>query len=122
MVAPDRGDLVLVTILPPKPGQAAEARPSADPTAVACGGERRAALVVSPERYNRRSGLALMCAIAGRAKGYPFEVALPEGGPVAGVVLSDHLRSTDWRARRAEVLGRVPARVVADVLAKLKPL
>lgn len=107
MVAPDRGDLVLVDIVP---------RDSLGQV------ERRPALVVSPERYNRKSGLALMCAVSGRAKGYPFEVALPPGTPLEGVVLADHLRSTDWEARSAEVVGRVPARVVADVLAKLKPL
>ncbi|MCZ6753916.1 MAG: type II toxin-antitoxin system PemK/MazF family toxin [Gemmatimonadetes bacterium] len=103
--APDRGDLVLIDIYRGDHRQC----------------ERRPALVVSPERYNRRSGLALMCAISPRAKGYPFEVQLPER-PVEGVVLADHLRSTDWQARQAEIIGRVPARVVADVLAKLKPI
>ncbi len=63
-----------------------------------------------------------MCAIASRVKGYPFEVRLPDGLPVAGVVLSDHLRSTDWRAREAEIIARVPDRVTGEVLAKLKPL
>lgn len=103
---PDRGDLVLIDILPHAPD---------------CDPERRPALVVSPRRYNQRAGLALMCAVSSRAKGYPFEVTLPEG-PVVGVVLADHIRSTDWQARRAEKVGRVPARVVTDVLAKLKPL
>ncbi len=103
--APDRGDLVLIDIYRGDHSHC----------------ERRPALVVSPERYNRRSGLALMCAISPRAKGYPFEVQLPER-PVEGVVLADHLRSTDWQARQAEIIGRVPARVVADVLAKLKPI
>jgi mRNA interferase MazF len=88
------------------------------------GGEsqRTPALVVSPERYNGKSGLALMCAIAPRAKGYPFEVRLPEGLPVQGVVLADHLRSADWKVRDATIVGRAPTDVVADVLAKLKPL
>jgi mRNA interferase MazF len=63
-----------------------------------------------------------MCAIAARPKGYPFEVALPSGLPVEGVVLADHLRSADWKARGAEVVGRVPQKVVDEVLAKLKPL
>jgi mRNA interferase MazF len=63
-----------------------------------------------------------MCAIAPATKGYPFEVALPTGLPVTGVVLSDQLRSIDWRARRAELSCRVPPKVVAEVLAKLKPL
>lgn len=105
MVAPDRGDLVLIDIHRRDHPQC----------------ERRPALVVSPERYNRRSGLALMCAVSPRAKGYPFEVPLPKG-PIEGVVLADHLRSTDWQARQAETVGRVPASVVTDVLAKLKPL
>lgn len=84
--------------------------------------QRTPALVVSPARYNGKSGLALMCAIAPRAKGYPFEVALPEGLPVRGVVLADHLRSADWNARSATIVGRAPTEVVEDVLAKLKPL
>jgi len=63
-----------------------------------------------------------MCAIGREPKGYPFEVALPEGLPIEGVVLADHLRSADWDARRAEIAGRVPPAVVDDVLAKLKPL
>ena len=106
MVAPDRGDLVWLTI-EPTDGSAPQRRP---------------ALVVSPALYNARSGLALMCAVSGRATGYPFEVPLPGGLPVSGVVLADHLRSADWKARGAEVAGRVPRAVVEDVLAKLKPL
>lgn len=106
MVAPGRGDLVWVTI-EPGDGRASQRRP---------------ALVVSPALYNERSGLALMCAIGRTAKGYPFEVALPPGLPVEGVVLADHLRSADWKERRAELAGQVPAAVVDEVLAKLKPL
>lgn len=63
-----------------------------------------------------------MCAIASQSKGYPFEVALPEGLPVSGVILADHLRSADWRVREAEIIGRAPTTVVSEVLAKLKPL
>jgi len=63
-----------------------------------------------------------MCAIAQQSKGYPFEVPLPPGLPVQGVVLADHLRSADWNARQAELACRVPPQVVADVLARLKPL
>ncbi len=78
--------------------------------------------MVSPARYNERSGLALMCAVASRPKGYPFEVLLPDGMPIQGVVLADHLRSADWKARAAEFIARAPASVVTEVLAKLKPL
>ena len=106
MVVPERGDLVWITVEPGTGGPA----------------NRRPALVVSPARYNERAGLALMCAIASRAKGYPFEVPLPEGLPVQGVVLADHLRSADWKVRGAEIVARAPSAVVSEVLAKLKPL
>lgn len=104
---PDRGDLVWISIAP----RSDDGRPT-----------RRPALVVSPAHYNERAGLALMCAVSGAATGYPFEVPLPQGLPVSGVVLADHLRSADWKARDAAIACRVPAEVVADVLAKLKPL
>jgi mRNA interferase MazF len=106
MVAPERGDLVWISVDPNQEGETV----------------RRPALVVSPVRYNERSGLALMCAIAAHAKGYPFEVVLPGGLPISGVVLADHLRSADWKVREAEIVARAPAAVVSEVLAKLKPL
>lgn len=64
---------------------------------------RRPALVLSPESYNRRVGLAIFCPVTSQAKGYPFEVGLPYGGHVSGVILSDQVKSLDWRARRVGV-------------------
>jgi mRNA interferase MazF len=49
-------------------------------------------------------------------------VALRGVGDVSGVVLVDQLRSLDWRARRAEPAGKAPAAVMAEVVAKLRPL
>jgi len=83
---------------------------------------RRQALVLSPAAYNERSGLAILCPIATRAKGYPFEVELPEGCPVQGVVLADHVKSLDWRLRGASLIERLPANVTAEVLGKLSVL
>lgn len=83
---------------------------------------RRPALVLSPIAYNRRANLALVCPITTQAKGYPFEVALPPGLPLSGVVLADHLKSADWAARRAQFAAKAPAAVLADVIAKLRPL
>lgn len=53
------------------------------------------------------------------AKGYPFEVTLPVEGKIGGVVLSDQIRSLDWRARKVEFAGKAPERVVREVLHKL---
>lgn len=83
---------------------------------------RRPALVISPASYNARMGLALVCPITSRAKGCAFEVALPVESGVRGVVLSDHVRSLDWRARRVKRIERAPAAVVEEVLAKLSAL
>ena len=83
---------------------------------------RRPALVVSPASYNRRSGLALFCPVTTRIKGHPFEVLLPEGLPVKGAVLTDQVKSLDWKARNAHFLCAVPESVMDEVLAKLGAL
>jgi mRNA interferase MazF len=83
---------------------------------------RRPALVLSPASYNRRSGLAIACPITSQRKGYPFEVPLPEGGTVSGVILADHVKSLDWRERRAERASEVPPQTLTDVRERLRPL
>lgn len=83
---------------------------------------RRPAVVLSPRSYNGKVGLALLCPITRRLKGYPFEVAVPSGCGVTGVVLSDHVNNLDWRARRAEFICRLPAPIIADVLARFAAL
>jgi mRNA interferase MazF len=80
---------------------------------------RRPGLVVSPGSYNGRAGLALVWPITSRRKGYPFEVPLPPGLDVAGVVLTDQVKSLDWRARGASRAGTVPAEVLDDAVARL---
>ena len=82
MKAPERGALIWLTFKPQSGREQAGRRP---------------ALVVSPSAYNSKVGLALVCPITSKVKGYPFEVPLPDGGPVQGVVLADQLRSLDWR-------------------------
>jgi mRNA interferase MazF len=83
---------------------------------------RRPALVLSPAAYNVKASLALVCPVTSRTKGYPFEVPLPPGLKVAGVVLADHVKSLDWKERRAEAAGHLPDEVLLDVLARLAPL
>jgi len=105
--APDRGDLIWVSLNPRAGHEQAGRRP---------------ALVLSPVEYNSRVGLALMCPVTSRAKGYPFEVALPSDLDVTGVILSDQIKSLDWRARRAEIACRAPKSVIDEVLGKLTTL
>lgn len=79
---------------------------------------RRPAVILSPFEYNRKVGLALMCPITNKKKGYPFEVEIPSGMPVSGVVLADQIKSLDWRVRRAERACVLPATTVDLILAK----
>lgn len=104
---PDAGEIVWLTFTP-QAGHEQEGH--------------RPALVLSPGSYNRASGLALLCPITSRSKGYPFEVALPASGEVRGVVLADQVKSLDWRARKARRECVAPATVVDEVLEKLAVL
>ena len=80
---------------------------------------RRPAIVLSPASYNSRSGLALFCPITRQVKGYPFEVALPEGLDIVGVVLSDQVRSLDWRRRNAQPATVLPKETIEEVMQKV---
>lgn len=104
---PDAGDLVWIDF---------------DPHAGREQSGRRPAVVLSPAAYNGRSGLALACPVTSHTKGYPFEVALPTGGKIQGVIVSDHLKSIDWRVRRAEKAGRLGNDVLDAVRDRLRVL
>ena len=104
---PERGDAVWITL---------------DPQAGHEQAGRRPALVLSPSAYNGRVGLALLCPITTQVKGYPFEVRLPAGLPVAGVVGADQVKSLDWRARKATRIAAVPEEIVTQVVSRLQTL
>lgn len=83
---------------------------------------RRPALVISPKEYNRKVGLALFCPVTSQVKGYPFEVLLPSGLAASGAVLSDQVKSLDWRVRKAKRLCTAPKEVVEEALGKILTL
>ena len=80
------------------------------------------ALDISPKSCNRKVSLALFCPVTTQIKGYPFEVQLPNGSAVSGVVLSDQLKRLDWRSRKAKFIDQFPADVMAMVTARVLPL
>ena len=83
---------------------------------------RRPALVLSPETYNGKVGLAILCPITNQIKGYPFEVPIPKGLSLEGAVLSDQVKSLDWRARNVELICTLPSDVVSEVTQKFSTL
>ena len=104
---PDRGDFVWITLHPTTGHEQSGRRP---------------ALVVSPKSYNRRTGLCVLCPAARQQKGYAFEVKVSNPDGSSNVVLSDHLRNVDWRARNAELIHRVPDSVLTSVVARIEAL
>ncbi len=107
VVAPHRGDAVIIDFNPQRGSEQAGRRP---------------AVVLSPGAYNERVGLAIVCPITNQVKGYPFEVDIPKGLDVTGVILADQVKSLDWRARNARTVCRLPQGTVDDVLEKLHTL
>lgn len=103
-VAPNRGDIVWISLNPQAGHEQAGRRP---------------VLILSPQTYNQKVGLALCCPITSQRKGYPFEVDLPVEWTVSGVILADQVKCLDWRARHAEIHGPAPIDVVDEVLGKL---
>jgi mRNA interferase MazF len=91
LYVPERGDVVWIDFNPQRGREQAERRP---------------ALVLSPANYNGTVGLAVVCPITNQVKSYPFEVLIPEGLAATGVVLSDQIKSFDWRERKAELKGK----------------
>lgn len=83
---------------------------------------RRPAFVLSPETYNRKTGLLLACPVTSKIKGYPFEVLLPDGLRVSGVILADQIKSLDWKARRVEFAAAADGSILNDVLSLILPL
>ena len=102
---PDAGDIVWLDFTPQAGREQAGHRP---------------AVVLSPVRYNSKTSLMLCCPMTTQIKSYPFEV--PISAAVPSVVLSDQIKSVDWRVRKAKRKGKVSAEELAEVRAKVHAL
>jgi mRNA interferase MazF len=106
---PNRGDLVHLNFSPSAGHEMAD---------------RHYGLVLTPVTYQRKTGMAVVCAITSRARGGPFEVRLPAGllppkrgvGDVASVVVADAVRQVDFREREIEFVAPAPADVIEEVI------
>ena len=103
---PDRGDILTVNLSPTVGHEQRGVRP---------------VFVVTPKFYNAKVGMVVICPITKHAKGYSFEVNLEESG-VEGVVLSDQVRTIDFRTREAKFMTRVGEETVCRVLKNLNKL
>ena len=104
---PERGDVVWINLDPQTGHEQAGVRP---------------VLVLSPAAYNEKVGLMLCCPITNQVKGYPFEVQIRDNPKVSGVILSDQVKSLDWKARGAKKKGRISDDELSEVLNKLRAI
>jgi mRNA interferase MazF len=79
---------------------------------------RRPALVLSPDEYNRKVGLVVVCPITGQKKDYPWEVEIADNPHVYGVVLADQVKNLDWKDRHAEFLCTPGGDLLEEVIEK----
>ncbi|MFC2006031.1 endoribonuclease MazF [Chloroflexota bacterium] len=104
---PECGDVVWITMNPQTGHEQAGRRP---------------AVVLSPQTYNSKVGLAILCPITNQIKGYPFEVLLPAGLPIVGAILSDQVKSLDWQARNVEFIYTLSDEAISEIVQKLGAL
>ena len=103
---PDRGDIIWLNFTPQAGHEQKGTRP---------------ALILSPKKYNEKTGLAVCCPITSHIKEYPFEVMV-QGKKIEGAILCDHLKNLDWKARKAKFIEKANKTVMAECIAKISVL
>ena len=76
--------------------------------------KRRPALVLTDQRYNRASGLAVVCPLTSKRKPYPFALPITID-KVEAAVLVDLLKSMDWIGRQAKFHSTAEPALVSKV-------
>ena len=104
---PDRGDIVWLSFNPQSGHEQSGRRP---------------ALVISPQGYNEKTDLAIFCPITSQVKDYPFEVKIPDNLEISGVILSDQIKSLDWKTRKAEFICKLSKIALTETLNKINVL
>lgn len=98
---PERGDIVWIDLNPKAGHEQAGRRP---------------AVVLTSAEYNQQTNLAVLCPITSKVKGYRFEVSIPDGLKVSGVILADQVKSQDWRARNAEFADQLQEETLDELV------
>lgn len=101
---PEKGDFIAVTF-DPQSGHEQKGR--------------RPALVVSNTLFNQRTGLAIVCPITNTDRAYPFHVAITDNPDVRGFVMTEQVKSIDFHARKAKLIGRASDDILDEVLSIL---
>ena len=100
---PERGDIVWLNFSP----QAGHEQKG-----------KRPAVVISSRIYNEKTGLGLFCPITSKIKNYPYEVIV-ENKKINGVVLSDQIKSLDWKTRKIEFIIKISSDKINEIIDKV---
>ena len=103
---PERGDIVLLDFDP------------------ALGHEqkgRRPALILTVQKLNK-FGLCYVLPITSKIKGYLTEITLDYTHKISGVILTNQLRTVDWKIRNIEFVERVSDEILDEVNMLLKTM
>ena len=103
---PERGDIVWLNFNPQSGHEQKGKRP---------------VIVISPKEYNEKTGLGLFCPITSKVKNYPFEVKVDSKG-ITGVVLSDQIKSLDWKTREIEFIAKESSNKIDEIIDKISVL
>lgn len=97
---PERGDILWISFTPKAGKDQAGHQP---------------AIVLSHKEYNKRIGLAILCPVTTKVKGYPFEIKI-DFKEIKGVILADHVKNLDWKERKATLIEKAPDNIVDEVI------
>lgn len=97
MIVPNKGDLIYIDL----------------------GSKQRPAIVLSPKPFNELTHNAVVCPITKKRKNYPFEVELPKGLSIEGVILTDQERSVDWKSRNVKIVGQAPESIIDTCIRRI---
>ena len=104
--SPERGDIVWLNFNPQSGHEQKGKRP---------------AVVISPKEYNEKVGLGLFCPITSKIKNYPFEIKI-ENKKIDGIILSDQIKSLDWKTREIEFITKITPEKIDEVINKISVL
>lgn len=91
--------------------------------------DRHYGLVLSTASFARKTGFALICPVTSNTDPWPFDVAVPAGilppkagREVASVVMTDQVKSVDFRDRECEFVTQAPDDILDEALARVRAI
>ena len=80
---------------------------------------RRPAFVISKDLFNRSTGLAIVCPLTSKDRGFPFHVPIPKNSKLTGFIMVEQVKSVDFRSRGAKRIAHADDELLATVLSLL---